>query len=77
VLTVHGFDFVVGAFERTVGDGVFVPGQDAVGMSEEGAGEVLEDADAGVLGLVMPVEQLQASRVLAGCSQICLRSSLR
>jgi hypothetical protein len=41
VLSVEGFDFVVGAFQRPGGDGVIVPSEDAVGVGQEGASEVL------------------------------------
>ena len=31
-LPLHGFDLVVGSFQRTGRDGIVVPGQDAVGV---------------------------------------------
>lgn len=42
VLASHGFDLVVGAFQRPVRDRVIVPGQDAVLMAEQRAGEALQ-----------------------------------
>lgn len=47
-------------------------------MGEEGAGEVLEDADAGAHCLVMPVKQLHFGGELAKLfPDFCPRSSLR
>jgi hypothetical protein len=65
VLAVHGFDFVIGAFEWAGGDGVVVPGQNSGGVGEEGAGEVVQDADAGGHCLVIPVEELHSRGKLA------------
>jgi len=66
VLACHGFDFVVGAFQRSVRDRVCVPGQDAVLVTQQRAGEALQHPNAGAHRLVVPVEQLQSRGGLTG-----------
>ena len=46
-LAFHGFDFVVGAFQRAGRDGIVVPGEDAPGVKAECLGKLFQDADAG------------------------------
>jgi len=66
VLALHGFDFVVGAFEGSGGDGMIVPGEDALGVGQESAGELLDDADAGSQGLQIPRLEEPAGLGFAG-----------
>ena len=47
VLAFHGFDFVVGSFQRHGGDGMVVPGKDAPGVEAKCFGKLFQDADAG------------------------------
>ena len=44
-LAFHGFDLVVGAFQRARRDGVVVPSEDAPGVEAEGLGELLQVDD--------------------------------
>ncbi len=41
-LAFHGLDLVVGPFQRSGGEGVVAPGEDAQDMGAEGLGEVDE-----------------------------------
>ena len=40
-LAFHGFDFVVGSFQRPGRDGMVVVGQDALGMEAKGLGKIV------------------------------------
>jgi len=43
-LPFHGFDFVIGSFKRSCGNGIVVIGQDAGPVSSQGMGELDERA---------------------------------
>ena len=48
------FEFVVGGFEWSGGEGMIVPIQQAAAMSGDRFGELLQDSDAAGLGLLAP-----------------------
>ena len=55
-LTFHGFDLVVGAFQRAGGNGVVVVGKETVGVKTERSGELVKDANAGRFRSENPIQ---------------------
>jgi len=56
-LPFHRFDFVVGAFEPSRRNGIFVVSQNAATVLGQGSSEFHQHANAGVLGAKNPIVQ--------------------
>ena len=63
-LAFHGFDFVVGSFQRPSRDGMVVVSQDAPGVEAKGFGKVVQHADAGGFGEGDPIHEQGLGRFL-------------
>ena len=56
-LPLHRFDFVVGAFEPSHRNGIFIVSQNAATVLGQGSSEFHQHANAGVLGAKNPIVQ--------------------
>jgi len=56
-LAIHGFDFVVGAFQRSGGNGVVVVGKETVGVKTERSGELVKDANVARFRAENPIQE--------------------